>query len=311
MTSPPTQMFAVCDDEEESLMSTRTRSAREIDQNEYDTPLSPCSPLHHGEPNLELSLALCSSSMSSAEQPPPAPPSPPPPPENPPELLMFHPFYIPQPPSPPPPPEPQPEQPPPQQQQPEQPQPQPQPQPSQPRRPRRNPTHAPEPGKPLTIQPPFRWATNRRAQVHSLRYLLARGIDTISGEVQCKRCEQRYEIEYNLKEKFLQIAVYIAKNKKSFCDRAPPKLLNPTLPRCNFCHQENSVKPKIAEKKNSINWLFLLLGQMLGCCTLEHLKYFCKHTGNHRTGAKDRILYLTYLGLCKQVDPSGPFAVFT
>ncbi|KAL1809528.1 hypothetical protein ACET3Z_026518 [Daucus carota] len=29
--------------------------------------------------------------------------------------------------------------------------------------------------------------------------------------------------------------------------------------------------------------------QMLGCCTVEQLKYFCKHTKNHRTGAKDRV----------------------
>ncbi|WOH09609.1 hypothetical protein DCAR_0729067 [Daucus carota subsp. sativus] len=47
--------------------------------------------------------------------------------------------------------------------------------------------------------------------------------------------------------------------------------------------------------------------QMLGCCTVEQLKYFCKHTKNHRTGAKDRVLYLTYLAICKQLDPKGPF----
>jgi hypothetical protein len=46
---------------------------------------------------------------------------------------------------------------------------------------------------------------------------------------------------------------------------------------------------------------------MLGCCTLDQLKYFCKHTKNHRTGAKDRVLFLAYLGLCKQLDPNGPF----
>jgi hypothetical protein len=86
--------------------------------------------------------------------------------------------------------------------------------------------------------------------------------------------------------------------------------MNPRLSRCENCNQENCVKPIIADKKRSINWLFLLLGQMLGCCTLAQLKYFCKHTKNHRTGAKDRLLYLTYLGLCKQLDLNGPFHVW-
>ncbi|KAI3463946.1 hypothetical protein Pfo_020609 [Paulownia fortunei] len=88
--------------------------------------------------------------------------------------------------------------------------------------------------------------------------------------------------------------------------RAPKIWLNPTLLGCRFREQENSIKPVISQKKRSINWLFLLLGQMLDCCTLDQLKYFCKHTMNHRTGAKDRVLCLTYLGLCKQLDPNGP-----
>ncbi|KAF9684343.1 hypothetical protein SADUNF_Sadunf04G0108500 [Salix dunnii] len=45
----------------------------------------------------------------------------------------------------------------------------------------------------------------------------------------------------------------------------------------------------------------------IGCCTLDQLKYFCKHTKNHRIGAKDRVLFLAYLGLCKQLNPNGPF----
>lgn len=46
--------------------------------------------------------------------------------------------------------------------------------------------------------------------------------------------------------------------------------------------------------------VFILGQQMLGCCTLEQLKYFYKQTKNHKMGAKDRVLYLTYLGLCKK-----------
>ncbi|KAI3667782.1 hypothetical protein L6452_42851 [Arctium lappa] len=300
MTSRTTRKFTIRDDDLPE--SSRTRPRREIDPMEYAIPSSPRS-LLHGEPNLNLSLGIRTSPLPpSPQQPRPQPQFPPPQPL---ELLMFHPIYVPQPP-----PQSQPQA---QAQAQPQPEPQLQPQPQfapGPRRNRRNPTHAPRPGKSLTIQPPFPWATNRRARVHSLIYLTERGITTISGEVQCKRCEQRYEIEYNLEEKFSELARFIAEKKPLFRHRAPPVWLNPTLPRCDLCHQENSVKPKMAEKKNSINWLFLLLGQMVGCCTLEQLKYFCKHTANHRTGAKDRILYLTYLGLCKQIDPTGPYDIF-
>uniref|UniRef100_A0A0E0JMR1 DUF7086 domain-containing protein n=1 Tax=Oryza punctata TaxID=4537 RepID=A0A0E0JMR1_ORYPU len=57
------------------------------------------------------------------------------------------------------------------------------------------------------------------------------------------------------------------------------------------------------------NWLFLFLGQMLGCCTLEGLKFFCKNTKNHCTGAKNRVLYYAYIEMCRQLDPQGPFNV--
>lgn len=153
----------------------------------------------------------------------------------------------------------------------------------------------------------FPWATTHRATVHSLDYLLSKDIVSITGEVQCKRCEIKYEMEYDLKEKFTDVARFIENNKSNMRDRAPSTWMNPVLPRCKYCEHENSVKPIIADKKKGINWLFLLLGQMIGCCTLEQLKYFCKHTKNHRTGAKDRVLYLTYLGLCKQLCPDGPF----
>lgn len=172
---------------------------------------------------------------------------------------------------------------------------------------RRNPSQSPHGGKSATVPAPFPWATNQRATVNSLGDLLSKQIFTISGDVQCKKCEKKYQMEFDLKQKFLEVWTFIAENKGNMHDRAPPVWINPNLPGCSFCKQENCVKPIISDKKKSINWLFLLLGQMLGCCTLEQLKYFCKHTRNHRTGAKDRVLYLTYLGLCKQLDPSGPF----
>ncbi|KAJ6365106.1 hypothetical protein OIU76_029972 [Salix suchowensis] len=136
---------------------------------------------------------------------------------------------------------------------------------------RRNPSQGPREGKGETVPVLYSWAMDRRATVRSLEYLLSRKIETITGLVQCKRCEKQYEMGFD------------------------------------FGSQENSAKPVIANKKRKINWLFLLLGQMLGCCTLDQLKYFCKHTKNHRTGAKDRVLFLAYLGLCKQLDPNGPF----
>ncbi|KAI3769803.1 hypothetical protein L6452_00916 [Arctium lappa] len=178
------------------------------------------------------------------------------------------------------------------------------------RRQRRNPRQTPREGKSLTIQPPYPWATTHRAIVHTLKTLTDTGITAVSGDVYCKRCDQRYQIEYDLRDKFLEIANYIVENKYKLRERAPPAWMNPTLPNCRFCGQENSVKPVIAKKKKSINWLFLLLGKMVGCCTLDQLKYFCKHTGNHRTAAKDRVVFLTYLELCKQLDPTGPFHRF-
>ncbi|CAK7341801.1 unnamed protein product [Dovyalis caffra] len=163
-------------------------------------------------------------------------------------------------------------------------------------------------GKSETVPAPYPWSTSRRATVHSLEYLLGNGLNVISGLVQCKKCEKQHEIEYDLQQKFMEVASFISENKSTMYDRAPSVWLNPTLPDCNFCHQRNCVKP-IMSKKKSINWLFLLLGQMLGCCQLKVLKYFCKHTKNHRTGAKDRVLYLTYLSLCKQLDPKGQFDI--
>ena len=173
------------------------------------------------------------------------------------------------------------------------------------RRVRRNP--ALRDGKSDTVPALFPWAATRRAHVHSLDYLRSKQIITVTGEVQCKKCQRQYEMAYPLEDKFKEVGYFIAINRDSMRDRAPAVWSNPHFPTCNFCGEENSAKPIISEKKKTINWLFLLLGQFLGCLTLEQLKYFCKHTQNHRTGAKDRVLYLTYLALCKQLDPNGPF----
>ncbi|KAE9584146.1 hypothetical protein Lalb_Chr08g0246571 [Lupinus albus] len=174
-------------------------------------------------------------------------------------------------------------------------------------RPRRNPSQGPSAGKSETVPPPFPWATDRRATVHSLRYLNNNSIETITGDVQCKKCERKWTLDFNVDEKFYEVLAFIMEKKDEMHDRAPDIWMNPTLLNCNHCGQENCVRPIIIPKnKKGMNWLFLLLGQWLGLCSLGDLKYFCKHTRNHRTGAKDRVLYLTYIALCKQIYPDAP-----
>ncbi|KAK4284696.1 hypothetical protein QN277_001490 [Acacia crassicarpa] len=163
-----------------------------------------------------------------------------------------------------------------------------------------NPNHVPLPAqRSETIPVPFPWATDRRAKLKSLRWLGDNQILTITGTVQCRTCDMSYEIGFNLVSKFVEVFNYIARNDDNLYDRAPVVWMTPRLPICKNCGI--SVRPVISEHKRSINWLFLFLGQMLGCCTLEQLKYYCKHTGRFRTGAKDRILYNTYLGICKRL----------
>ncbi|XP_010500476.1 PREDICTED: uncharacterized protein LOC104777846 [Camelina sativa] len=159
--------------------------------------------------------------------------------------------------------------------------------------------------KPETIPPPFPWATNIRGEIHTLEYLESKEITTITGEVQCRHCEQVYEMSYDLREKFAAVEKIFVMMKRIMRERAPQMWTNPEQKRCELCGREKAVKPVIAERKSQINWLFLLMGQTLGYCTLEQLKNFCKHSKSHRTGAKDRVLYLTYLGLCKMLDPNN------
>ncbi|CAN8288462.1 unnamed protein product [Cochlearia groenlandica] len=155
-----------------------------------------------------------------------------------------------------------------------------------------------------TISPPFPWATNKRGRIQSLTNLESKQIVTITGQVQCKHCEKIYDVSYNLREKFSEIESIFTKLKSIMRERAPTNWTNPEPVRCGLCGHDKSVKPVIADRKHKINWLFLLLGQTLGYCTLEQLKNFCKHSRSHRTGAKDRVLYLTYLGLCKMLEPN-------
>lgn len=159
----------------------------------------------------------------------------------------------------------------------------------------------------LHICPPYQWSTERVGVHHSLAELSERGIDTITGELQCKRCDDIRVVALDVKAKFKDLCGYISCNIHGMDDRAPQRWKEPALPDCDKCGQRGSMRPVIPADKHRINWVFLLLSEMLGMCTLEQLKHFCEHTQQHRTGAKDRVLYLTYMELCNQLLPSGPF----
>jgi hypothetical protein len=128
-------------------------------------------------------------------------------------------------------------------------------------------------------------------------------LKTISGTLHCKFCKFQQEVEIDLVEKFEKLTKFIEENIEEMRDRAPDVWMNPVLPKCESCGKEKAIQP-LNTKKRNINWLFLLLSQRIGCCTLDELKYFCKHNDTHRTGAKDRLIYSTYFGLCKQFQPN-------
>lgn len=160
-----------------------------------------------------------------------------------------------------------------------------------------------------TIPPPFPWATNRRATVHSLEHLLSSGLTMIRGEVQCRRCERKETVSYDLQAKFREVESFVRARQHMMHERAPTEWMNPVFAECAACAQPNCMRPVLAEGETDCNWLFLFLGQSLGICTLSQLKWFCKHTQNHRTGAKDRVLYLSYIAIGNQLDPTGAFKV--
>ncbi|KAG2255238.1 hypothetical protein Bca52824_074532 [Brassica carinata] len=131
-----------------------------------------------------------------------------------------------------------------------------------------------------TIPPPFPWATNKRGWIQSLENLASKQITTITGEVQCKHCEKVYQVSYNLREKFSEVENIFVMGKWIMRERAPAIWTNPEPARCDLCGRDKAV---------------LYVGAA---------QEFCKHSKSHRTGAKNRVLYLTYLGLCKMLEPN-------
>ncbi|CAK8543790.1 unnamed protein product [Lathyrus sativus] len=155
-----------------------------------------------------------------------------------------------------------------------------------------------------TIQPQFPWATLKPATIHTINHLLYDlNINTISGTLGCKLCKfQQTDVRFDLLEKFEKVANFIEEKKSEMFERAPDAWMKPVLPNCRNCGPKSKMRPLIG-KNEEINWLFLFLGEMIGCCNLVHLKYFCQHANIHRSGAKDRLLYQTYLSLYKQLQP--------
>ncbi|RLM98007.1 hypothetical protein C2845_PM06G01220 [Panicum miliaceum] len=159
----------------------------------------------------------------------------------------------------------------------------------------------------LHVVPPYPWSTERVGVHHSLAELSRRGVEAVTGELRCKRCEDLRLVTLDARARFEDLRGYISRNVQGMDDRAPRRWKEPALPDCERCGQRGSMRPVIPADKHRINWVFLLLSEMLGVCTLEQLKYFCEHTHQHRTGAKDRVLYSTYMELCNQLLPNGLF----
>ncbi|CAL4909406.1 unnamed protein product [Urochloa decumbens] len=159
----------------------------------------------------------------------------------------------------------------------------------------------------LHLHPPYPWSTDRVGVHYSLAELSKRGISTITGELQCKRCDFLKLVSLDARARFEDLCGYVSSNVQGMDDRAPKRWREPVLPDCDKCGQRGSMRPVIPADKHRINWVFLLLMEMLGVCTLEQLKHFCAYTQQHRTGAKDRVLYSTYMELCNQLLPNGIF----
>ncbi|CAN6336911.1 unnamed protein product [Urochloa humidicola] len=159
----------------------------------------------------------------------------------------------------------------------------------------------------LHLTPPYPWSTDRVGVHHTLAELSRRGIDTVTGELRCKRCDGVKAVALDARATFDDLRAYVSRNVQGMDDRAPKRWREPALPDCEKCGQRGSMRPVIPADKHRINWVFLLLSETLGVCTLEQLKQFCAHTQQHRTGAKDRVLYSTYMELCNQLLPNGIF----
>lgn len=154
--------------------------------------------------------------------------------------------------------------------------------------------------KTMVIEPPYPWATDQRARVHSLTQL--KGIRVVSGKAKCSD-HGHFTVSYNVKEKFREITEFIRNGKEGWNGWAPQPWTIPKPPVCNRKHCRGYCTVIISEKKRAIDWLFLVLGQHVGLCSPAQLRYFCKHNHLPYNGSRLEGLYKVYLTLCKQLHP--------
>ncbi|KAK1268438.1 hypothetical protein QJS04_geneDACA006335 [Acorus gramineus] len=164
--------------------------------------------------------------------------------------------------------------------------------------------YGPKVGKGLTIDRTFPWAGTERAIIRSLESLLSAKINTITGTVQCKICKGRLKVQYDILEKFEKLKAFIVAEKPNMQDKkAPYAWQHPKRGSCYMCLRHNTMEPLIWPKKQGINWLFLLLGQTIGFCNEDQLRYLCKHNHVVRSGNMEELIYNTYFCLCKMLQP--------
>lgn len=108
--------------------------------------------------------------------------------------------------------------------------------------------------KSITIPPPFPWATNRLATVHSREYLLQNNIYSIAGTVRCMGCKKTFNMRFDLEEQLDQLRKFVQKESEKMRGMAPAAWVKPGLPKCQYCGRRAHT-PSLSGRKE----------QLIGC----------------------------------------------
>ncbi|XP_021849478.1 uncharacterized protein [Spinacia oleracea] len=170
-------------------------------------------------------------------------------------------------------------------------------------------------------QPLYPHAKPEPAKIHSLNYLLQNHILIVSKDFKCgnSECNQMYKVTYDIQTKFQELVEFIRTEKDKSLNGgvAPEKWLTPTttLPECSNCRRKCDVDSllgsddRVSESAyHKIDWLFLLLGRLLGVCEWNQLNYFCINNNidrsvNGMVASTSQLLYRVYFDLCRQLQP--------
>ena len=76
-------------------------------------------------------------------------------------------------------------------------------------------------------------------------------------------------MEVEVQPALYSLMTYFMRHRDSMHDRAPRHWTAPQPLACRLCGLAEHARPVVAPKKRHINWLFLLLTETLGTCTLE------------------------------------------